>query len=579
MSEQRERFAIPDSRLPVLADDKIVGKADAEQLIGVTLHLRHAQEIPPPEELESILPHQRRYLTPEEFDAKYGMLDEDLALVEKFAVEHRLRILAVHRAPRTVELEGTVHACNRAFGVDQDHRHDATGTFRAHEGTINIPIELAGVVEGVTGLDTRSRLVRHRSSIRSTPMEVPAAAAPQLVSYFPREVAALYNFPLHLDGAGQTVGIFAYSGGYFPEDLEKYCQLQGLPVPEVVTVPEGSNKPDTSFYSMEISADVQTVSSIAPGAKIVIYFCSETNYYLNALKMAIHDQVNRPSVMSISYGYAEEKLRLQDMRLLNRAFAVASMMGITVCVASGDGGSATREYADFPLPAAHVNFPASCPFALACGGTSPDVKNGKIVDERVWNYLHQCVTASGGGISTIFQEPLYQNHAALPPNANPGVTFRGRGVPDVAANASHTHGYNLMFNGTLLRGEAGTSFCAPLWSALIALLNQGLGYRLGHINPALYKLARSGALVDITKGDNGAYRARPGWDACTGLGRPDGTKLLAALKALGPPTPPAPPPADPCASPWLSVQAAEASAAMAWTATAAAYHAAASAKR
>jgi kumamolisin len=170
-----------------------------------------------------------------------------------------------------------------------------------------------------------------------------------------------------------------------------------------------------------------------------------------------------------------------------------------------------------------VDFPASSPFVLACGGTRLEAADDEIAREVVWNAAGG---ATGGGISDVFAPPQWQSSAGVPPSANPGGR-RGRGVPDVAGDADPATGYRVRVDGRdAVFG--GTSAVAPLWAALVARINQRLGTPVGFVNPRLYA-APSGAFNDITSGTNGAYDAAAGWDPCTGLGTPDGAALLDAL--------------------------------------------------
>jgi kumamolisin len=150
-----------------------------------------------------------------------------------------------------------------------------------------------------------------------------------------------------------------------------------------------------------------------------------------------------------------------------------------------------------------------------------------ISSEVVWNDGTDG-GATGGGVSDHFPLPNYQESAGVPPSANAGGRV-GRGLPDVAADADPATGYTVRIDGqnTVV---GGTSAVAPLWAGLIALLNQALGKPVGFLNPTLYALSSSsGVFRDITSGNNGAYSAGRGWDACSGLGVADGTKLLTAL--------------------------------------------------
>jgi hypothetical protein len=202
----------------------------------------------------------------------------------------------------------------------------------------------------------------------------------------------------------------------------------------------------------------------------------------------------------------------------------AAAMGITVCFSTGDEGASDLLSPD---GYAHVDFPASAPHALGCGGTdlTPPF-------ESVWNNGIDG-GATGGGISAAFGVPSYQIGLNMPPAVNPGQG-PGRGVPDVAGNAARDSGYLIFLNGirTLMWG---TSAAAPMWAALISRLNEVLGFQLGFVNPTLYGLRGTSAFRDITFGnndignDNGGHAARAGWDCCTGLGSPVGTELLKAL--------------------------------------------------
>ena len=171
----------------------------------------------------------------------------------------------------------------------------------------------------------------------------------------------------------------------------------------------------------------------------------------------------------------------------------------------------------------HVDFPASSPHVLACGGTSLHSASGAITSETVWNDGAQG-GAGGGGFSVQFALPAWQASAGVQPPAG-----GGRGVPDVSGDADPRTGYKVSVDGkSMVIG--GTSAVAPLWSGLIALLNQKLGKPLGFLQPTLYGLPKTAdAFHDIVTGNNGALSAGPGWDACTGLGSPDGANLLTAL--------------------------------------------------
>lgn len=269
--------------------------------------------------------------------------------------------------------------------------------------------------------------------------------------------------------------------------------------------------------------DIEVAAAIAPKARIAVYFTPNTDKgFLDAITMATHDKINNPSVISISWGSAENNWTAQAMTSFDQAFQTATALGITVCCASGDNGSADGETDGN----AHVDFPASSPFALGCGGTKLTTTGNTISSETVWN--EGTTSATGGGVSAFFPLPTYQSKAGVPLSAN-APHKAGRGVPDVAGDADPATGYFVRVDGQE-SVIGGTSAVAPLWAGLIALVNQKLGKSVGYLNPLIYgDIVGKGAFQDIRSGNNGAYTSQAGWDACTGWGTPNGAKLLQAL--------------------------------------------------
>jgi kumamolisin len=335
-----------------------------------------------------------------------------------------------------------------------------------------------------------------------------------------------------VDGAGECIALIELGGGYKTTDLSSYwsqLKLTETPAVSAVSVGNGSNNPtgDPNGPDGEVMLDIEVAGSIAPGAKIVVYFADNTDAgFLNAITTAVHDSTNSPSVVSISWGGPESSWTQQAMTSMDEAFQSAAAMGVSVCVAAGDDGS-TDGVTD---GLNHVDFPASSPNVLACGGTQLVASGNNITSETVWNELANNEGATGGGISDVFPLPSYQTGAGVPPSANPGRNV-GRGVPDVTGDADPTTGYVTRVDGNP-DVIGGTSAVAPLWAGLIALINQSIGKPVGFINPLLYQDAGTARnLNDITSGNNGAYSAGPGWDACSGLGSPIGTQVATALGA------------------------------------------------
>ena len=347
-------------------------------------------------------------------------------------------------------------------------------------------------------------------------------------------VAELYGFPAGTDGSGQCVGIIELGGGYRKEDLASYFEFLNVPMPDVsfVGVSGGTNAPGlNTAYDGEVSLDIAVAGGAAPGAKIVCYFAPLTAQgFIEAVHAAIHDRVNRPSVLSISWGLSEGYWLQTPMSLewFEEVLREAALLGVSVCCAAGDYGSSTT----FMDGRAWVDYPASSPYSIACGGTTLCSRKNLIYLEYVWNSARTFFQATGGGVSEVFPVPAWQEAAGVPPSVNPGGG-RGRGVPDVAANADPVTGYLVQVDGrtTVI---CGTSSGAPLWAALLARINQSLGIPVGYINPYLYrKVKHEEAFRDIVLGNNGIYAAYPGWDSCSGWGVPNGTGLRDALGAEG----------------------------------------------
>jgi kumamolisin len=315
-----------------------------------------------------------------------------------------------------------------------------------------------------------------------------------------------------------------------------------VPTPRIVSVEVGGkNAPGVALQlDGEVATDIQTAGAAAPGAAIVSYFAENSVDGIHAaLTAALKDTVNKPSVISISYGSPEgdEGNSPAEMEALNALFIQAARLNVTVIVSSGDTGSTLG------ANALKVEFPASSPFVLSCGGTSAVVSAGfkKISSETVWNEVwkfqgNTMPLATGGGFSAQFTRPPYQETAIGRGSYPQGF----RGVPDVAASADPSrYGYFIRTIADAIAG--GTSAAAPLWAALIARINQKMGAR-GFVNPDLYAAAQRfpASFKSITQGNNSLdpqttsdWQANPnGWDPCTGLGCPNGAELLKALLNL-----------------------------------------------
>jgi kumamolisin len=575
MSAGGQRVAIRGSNRPCAENAKLLGKADDHKRIKISVYLRpnpqsSAVARRASDAMDAQLPGQRKYLSDSDFGAVYGADPADLDKVAAWAKQHKLTVLDKSVAKRRIQLEGSIGDLSAALGVAlKEYEHAKFGRYRGREGEIFVPAELSDIITGVFGLDTRplGHSRRRRASAapvawetlksepqaqgkgRATASSI-AVSNPFPGTFFPPQVAQLYNYPPTLDGSGENIAVFAFNGppspdprgGYRLTALRTYFErILGGKAPSITDVvvqgagndpgPDSSASSDQGDSTGEVMLDLCVVGSVAPGAKIFVYFTEfNSQGWVDALHDAIADK-NQISVISISYGNPERDPRSawtpMGVRVVDQAMQAAKARGITICCASGDDGSS-----DGSPRGAEVDFPASSPNVLGVGGTKLVASNGgspKITAETVWNELFQGAGAGGGGVSELFTKPAYQSDAGVPASVNPPHRI-GRGVPDVCAVADPETGVVIMHvDGQKLLPIGGTSAAAPFCAALITRLNQGLKARCGFLNEILYTRFAKGVLHDITIGNNGAYEAGKGWDACTGLGSPDGQRLLQAL--------------------------------------------------
>jgi kumamolisin len=529
-----------------LDGEKQTGRTDPNSELQVTLVLRRRRELP---ELHSALggklPGQRQHLTREGLALAHGANPDDIALVERFAHEHQLQLFEIAAHRRTVVLGGNAAALERAFGVSFVELEHQRGNYRAATGTASVPDELSKIVQTVLGLNTRPcaqrRSVHHQNTI--SPF------------WTVREMANAYGFPSKFNAEGQSIGLIELGGGYHEEDLQEFFASLQIPMPVIrwvsvdgvqnspapadqikqfLDVVEGKRKlsevPEdvlaAAQSTVEVTMDIELAAALAPGAEIVVYMAPNTEQGIyNAVGKAINAEEKLPGALSISWGEPEIGVSGAYLSCVDEALRDAAMLGVTVCASSGDEGAMNGSSDGKPT----VNFPASSPHVLSCGGSSVHTTNGEEVRESAWNCtLHGMHCATGGGVSRIFETPHWQQDCGVPPRPTEG---HGRGVPDVAGSADPHCGCAIIVGGERC-SSAGTSAVAPLWAALVACINTTLDARCGYITPLLYQLSKSSSrpLREITEGNNGFYQAGRGWNACTGLGSPMVERLIEVLR-------------------------------------------------
>ena len=508
MATSGKRVVLPSSEHEAPAGAKDLGPTPPDQVLSVSITVRRKSPL-------SLKALKGARVSREEFNQKYAANPADFDQLRQFAHEHSLSVdeSASSLARRTIVFRGTAQNFENAFGVQLHDYQGPNGRFHSFMGPISLPQEHAGVVEAVLGLDTRPIAKPHLRFLSAKQKSGPAA-------FNPPQVAALYGFPKGVTGTGQTIGIIELGGGYRATDITNYFTGLKITPPQVVavSVDGGANSPSKpTSADGEVALDIEVAGAVAPGAKIAVYFTPNTAQgFLDAITTAVHDTVNNPSVISISWGGPESGWSQSSLTAIDNACQSAGALGVTITVAAGDDGSSDGAKGN------NVDFPASSPHVLACGGTKLEGSGTKITSEVVWND-GKGGGATGGGVSTAFALPSWQAGVGVPP---PADSTGGRGVPDVAGDASPETGYNILVDGQK-QVVGGTSAVAPLWAGLIALINQQHGTSAGFVNPLLY--ADPKAFHDITSGNNGAFKAGPGWDACTGLGSPIGTTVATAL--------------------------------------------------
>ena len=485
----------------------------------------------------------------------------DIQTVVNFARDRGLTVVDLDRPPRMVVLQGTVSDIEAAFGTtvevwDQPwpwpdgqsiQQQNQRPSFRLRrDEDLQVPDQLARILQGVFGIDNRKEARMHMWTPQMhmwAGMMQAQAAQPR--SYTVEQVAVEYNFPDAKDkGRGQTIAILSLGGRLNRKDFADDLTELNIEVPEVFEVPVDCELPPLGKQQddedIEVALDAHIIAALVPCARIVIYYADNTSQgFINGLAAAIYNESLPASIISITCGSYEESWTGQAIEAIEDLLKDAKALDITVCCASGDLGAWDGD----PEGGFHVDYPASSPLVLSCGGTTlrleeEDPAKREVVwseEEVAWDERDERkkYLASGGGESARFGKPEWQGG----PRGGQLGDMKKRGVPDVAGFADPRNGFTISVSGQKMRA-GGTSAAAPLWAGLIARINENLEKSVGYLNPLLYRDDCKAAFQDIKMGSNGGiWGAEEGWDACTGLGRPDGSALLDVLKP--PPEPPA----------------------------------------
>jgi kumamolisin len=520
---------------------------------------------------------QRRYLTQDEFARQFGTSSDDLAKLQAFAQEYGFQVTGANRATRTFDFTTTVGQLEQAIGADIIAYDDADDVRQTgYTGSLYVPRNIADAVDSLFGIETPG----------VPPPEPIPPSYPSTPAYYSPQVAAAYDYPEAPDGQapgqGLSIGILELGGGFNAAQqstVAAYLAAQGITTPPTINVVGSSTDAGThrNDPNVEVMLDIEVLASILPAADFTMYFQDNNNGdFVDLIKDASFDPVNHPSILSLSWGGPDIDAPPMYVRAMDQAILDAAAIGVTLFVAAGDDGSSDGVSAGYT----YTDYPASSPYSVAVGGTTLAIQNGAWSGETAWNetaitdgffsfYNSVSGGSSGGGVSGLTPTPPYQTDAGLTINSvnPPGVldvfSGTGRGVPDVSADADPLTGYNVWVpddsSGVIRKFPVGgTSAATPMWAALAGLIEQNTGARLGWFTPVIYQIgvdnATNQAFHDITQGDNVTsnqeldpypgtvtgvllptylgYTTTTGFDLVTGWGSPQGSNLLAAIRAL-----------------------------------------------
>ena len=332
-------------------------------------------------------------------------------------------------------------------------------------------------------------------------------------AYNMKQIRSIYNAPaINVASPRVKIAIIELGGGYIPSELNTYWNYLSLPIKPIVnsiSVDGATNSPGESADD-EVYLDIEVVGGMCPNSTLNVYFAPNSfQSFYNAINQAI---IDGNKIISISWGLHESGWGNTNMTLYNNLFKNAVSAGVTICAASGDFGAKDDGRT------LSVDFPASSPYVVACGGTTLNAPTNAYTNstsEIAWS-------GSGGGFSSFFARPTYQNSF----NTN-----SKRSVPDVAATADPKTGYIIYEHGRYYV-IGGTSAVSPLYCGFLGLIN--FKAVRGQLNVQLYsKYLASNAnklmFHDIKSGNNGGYNAIVGYDKSTGLGSPNFNRIKSLI--------------------------------------------------
>jgi subtilase family serine protease len=484
----------------------------------------------------------RKYLTPDQFTARFGPTEADYAALVAFARQNQLTVTATHSNRLLLDVNGSVDAIQRAFHVNMNAYRHPTENRDFYAPDTEPTVDASLPVADISGLNNYT--LPHPNSLRMDAATgsnaVPKSGSGSGGNYLGNDFRAAYLPGVTLTGSGQIVGLVEFDG-FYASDISAYESAAGLAaVPLQTVLLDGFNgTPTTGANSgdAEVSLDIEMAVAMAPGlAKIVSFEAGPSglqNDVLNA--MAASNQIKQ---FSCSWGWSGGPSTTTD-----NIFKQMAAQGQSFFCAVGDSdaftvGSTSANGVDNTSLA---NAPTSSPYITAVGGTtlSTTGPGGAWSSETVWNWGLKSGSYVGtcGGVSSYYAIPSWQTGISMAGN---GGSTANRNVPDVALTADNIYVY---YGAGSAGSFGGTSCAAPLWAAVAALMNQQTAQTgrpaVGFLNPAIYAIGKGSGYADCfhdtTTGNNTSssspnnYYAVAGYDLCTGWGTPAGQSLIAAL--------------------------------------------------
>jgi subtilase family serine protease len=543
---------------PVASRDAVVNKVITTSF-DLALTQRHASALSTyiTSLSDAASPNFHKYLTPEQFGARYGATTQSVAALRSYFARYGLRVGALSAGRNVLHISGTTTDIARAFDASIETVRISGDTLDAHfTSRASLPQAIAKSVSAVSGL---SSVTPETTSLRRNATTAKAVATagtcvsagsssgttPNSVGgYTVQQQAALYGLSTAWaagdTGAGQTIGVYELSS-FDTSDVDTYLSCYALtPTIDTVNVDGGPSTNDNAGDAPdEATLDVEEAAALAPGATIEVYQGTQSGAGPTDIYSEIASQ-DTATIVTTSWGICEADTD-GSAQTEQPIFEEMAAQGQTMVAAAGDEGSSDCEGVQgASTSAAAVDDPASQPYVTGVGGLT--VSNTSPLAESVWNddCTSQNCGASGGGSSTTWSRPSWQ--------VAPGINTASqtmRMVPDLAVMGDPATGFIQYYTGTgtgFCRHSCsggwgaigGTSIGAPLVSSLIAVAAQACGVgRLGFVNPALYAMASTG-YVDVTSGNNdllgvGVFNAGVGYDMASGLGSPNGTAFLSGL--------------------------------------------------